>query len=136
MSEQLLIIHSYAQIAQNVYYDPASSKTMLHITDFTTNPLFWENSTFRGYPPEKIIFSIAFFDCAAKVNQIKSLKQGDRVFLSNIRVKSDSKFGILEGHVGTNSAFKMRTLAIDETRSEAISKAYEKTSYCPTRPVV
>ena len=108
---------------QNIYYDPSDSKTMLHVTDFTTNPRFWENSTYRGYSPEKIVFSIAFFDCPSKVSQIKSLKQGDRVILWNIRVKPDKKYGVLEGTVGSKSSFSVLRLAANDPRWQGLSDA-------------
>lgn len=82
--------------------------TVIYVTDFTSNELFWQNANHSDYPRSRIIMQIAIFGDRQR-DKVAFLKQGDRVFLTNVRCKLD-KQGNLEGHVGERNMFRVEKL--------------------------
>ena len=110
------------QVMENVIDDPEYRKWFLHVTDFTINEQFWQNG-YNGYPSgEKILFTITCF-CKTKLQKIRRLRKGDRVFLKNIRVKLGNHEPILEGHIGEGGDLEVRPLRKDEAAYSELDAA-------------
>lgn len=110
------------QVMANVYDDPEERKWSVHVTDFTTNEMFWQTGL-DGYPGgERIDFTIFCFD-KVKSRKLVNLKKGDRVYLRNIRVKLDNMEGTLEGHIGERGDFDVRRLKPDDPACRELDEA-------------
>lgn len=104
-------------------YDSYSSPVRLYVTDHNVNEVLFENTQHSGYPAKRIIFEIAFWDCPDKVNKIKRLKEGDRVFMENIRVKRCRSYNLVEGNVGSKGEFRVTILDKADAEWAVLQKA-------------
>ena len=107
---------------QDVYYEPDTTQTMLHITDYTSNALFLPNDL-DDYPNgERIKFILTAF-APERQKQISHLKQGQRVFLRNVRVKCGISSD-LEGDIGARGNFAVTLLYERDAAYQELEKAY------------
>jgi hypothetical protein len=99
---------SVSQVVEDVYTNEMRSMTTVHVTDFTSNERFWQNSNHPDYPRARIILQISVFGDTQR-QKVSTLRQGNRVILRNIRCKLDKQDN-LEGHVGERNLFRVEKL--------------------------
>lgn len=122
LSRRLADARSIFQVMQDVAYEPDTTQTTLHITDYTSNALFLPNDLDDFPNGERIKFTLTAF-APERQKQISHLKQGQRVFLRNVRVKCGISSD-LEGDIGAKGNFAVTMLSERDTAYKELEKAY------------